>query len=163
MGTKGTVSSLATVFRRPRYAAAAIVLSIAYYFTIIYIIRYQNYNILLLNVPLYEIYALAVLSSILVVVSVFSLNNTTRSKNRYSGASIGSIATFMGGIVNGCGCSAPILFGLTYVGASAASVISLTNTISAWSKYIFAAMMLIDIALLLYYMRRIANPSCSVV
>ncbi len=160
MDMKKIYKSFVTIYKNPKYLLVSIAVSILYYLLLEYLIKFQNKGIFLLNVPMYLIYTLSIVSAVLVTISIYFMRNTIKSKSKHSGVSAGIITILFGGLINGCSCSAPILFSLVSIGISTSSVIILTTFISNTAIYLFLAMILVDIIIIVYYLNKLGNPSC---
>ncbi|MCL5008066.1 MAG: hypothetical protein M1562_02350 [Candidatus Marsarchaeota archaeon] len=148
------------LYKRPNYIALNIVMLLVYYFVITSIIRYQNRGILLLNIPIWTLYLLVISSSMLTTISVFSFINARKASQSF-GTPIGALTVLVGGVLEGCGCSTPLIFGLASFGISTSSLIYSVDLLSSLSKYIFLGIILINIAFIAYYIRGIDNYYCK--
>ncbi len=147
---------------RPAYITLNVVIAIAYYYVFTYIVRFQNNGILLLSIPQWILYLLVATSSVLFTISIYSIRNTRRNNARISASALGTATTLAGGIIGGCGCSAPLVFSLTALGISAASITPLYLFLADNSTLLFSTMVLINLAVILYYLAKLSSPSCRV-
>ena len=118
---------------RPRYAVLNAAAAIAYYFLFSFLIRYQNYGILLVNVPAYLEYSMIATASVLLTISVYSIRNTRRNHARFTASSASAASLLFGGMFGGCGCAAPLIMGLATLGISSSSLFSVNALIAVYS------------------------------
>ncbi len=147
---------------RPRYLALNIVAAIVYYFAFQFLIKYQNYGILLVNVPAYLEYVLIATASVLLTISVYSIRNTRKNQAKLSASSLSIAALVLGGVFGGCGCAEPLIFGLTAFGISSASLFSANAVLTALAAQIFWAIIIANLALIFYYLNKLSKPVCMV-
>ncbi|MEM3841370.1 MAG: hypothetical protein QXN59_01595 [Candidatus Micrarchaeaceae archaeon] len=154
--------SLMRIYSRPLYLLLNIAFAIIYYYIFTAIVEAQNHGILLLiNVPSYALYALIITASITLTLSVYSIRNTVRNVAVASSSGVGAFATVFGGLINGCGCSAPLLFSIfsSLFGSSAA--IYLDYDISNLSLPLTLILVVANLLITIYYLNKFAKPSCN--
>jgi hypothetical protein len=152
------IGTLRQVYR-PKYIAFNIASLLIYYLVYTYIVDYQQL-LVLVAVPVYLVYALLVTASVLLTISVYSISAAIRNTVRVSGGVLGTFTAVAGAVISGCNCTAPILFGLTGAGLSAASVVALQDFISAYQIPLFWVMIGINLFAVMYSVNRISKSSC---
>ncbi len=155
-------NTVVEIYRRPRYILLNIVSIIVYYYIFTVLISYQNYGILLIELPIFLIYAMIILSSILFTISIYAIKNTIRNQAKITGSATSIITILFGGIIGGCGCAAPIIYGLTAIGISLSTTSYLAYVINDYIVQIFLVILLIDAILILYYLNKLSYASCRV-
>jgi len=146
----------------PRYIALNIAAAVIYYFIFGFLIRYQNYGILLISVPVLLVYAVIASASVLLTVSVFSIHNTRRNQAKVAASSLSAVTLVVGGVLGGCGCAEPLIFGLGTLGISSSTLFSVNAVLTAYASQIFIAMVLVNLILILYYLNKLSKPACMV-
>ncbi|MCL4379020.1 MAG: hypothetical protein M1160_01695 [Candidatus Marsarchaeota archaeon] len=141
--------ALARVYR-PQYIALNIAVAAVYYLIFTYLIRLQNYGVLLITVPKPLIYALVITASMMLTIGVFTLRNTSKGRLGVKAGTAGAFATVFAGVISGCGCSAPLLYGITAFGLSIAEVSVANAFIVNYSIEIVSALIAINIVLIAY-------------
>lgn len=158
---KDIIRTLRQVYR-PKYILFNIAALLIYYLAYDYLVQYQQLGLVIITAPIYLVYALLVTASVLLTISVYSISNTIRNKVHVSGSVLGTFTAMGGAIVSGCNCTAPILFSLTAVGISSASVVLLQNFISAYQIPLFAVMIGINLFAVMYNVSKISKSSCRI-
>lgn len=157
------ILGLVTQIYKPKYILLNVVIALVYYFVLAYLIKYQNYGVLLfLNVPIYLIYALILTTSILLTISIYSIRNTIRNNAKVSGTALSTITTVGEGIVMGCGCSASLLYNLTVFGLSASETFAISDAITYFAFEITLVLIAINIIATIYYLNKLSDPSCRI-
>jgi len=133
------------------YAAIAALAAIVYYLVLVYMIKYQNYGIFLVSVPKPLIYLLAITSAIMFAFGVYAIRSSFMKRAGASASAFGTAATLFTGIIAGCGCSAPIIYGIAALGVSIAEISVLESFIARYSSGIIGAIIAINALLILYY------------
>lgn len=157
----GLFSLLKSIYR-PGYAILNIAVALIYYYAFIFLVKAQNYGILLLSIPMWLLLALVITASVLFTIAIYSINNTRRNQAKVSASTLGVATTLAGGVIGGCGCSAPLIFGLTALGVSASSITPLYLFLADNAVVLFSAMVLVNLATLAYYLWKLSNPSCRI-
>ncbi len=139
---------------KPKYIILNIAVAIIYYFVLVYLIRYQNYGILLISVPKVLIYALVITSSMMFTFGVYAMRSTFKRKANASGTAIGTAFTLLVGVIAGCGCSTPILYSVTALGLSIVEVSAFASFITRYSAEIISVMLVVNVLLIAYYASR---------
>ncbi|MCL5427620.1 MAG: hypothetical protein M1321_00340 [Candidatus Marsarchaeota archaeon] len=147
---------------RPRYMALNIAVAILYYYVFSFLIRYQNYGILLVNVPAYLEYAMIATASVLLTISVYSIRNTLRNRAKVTASSLSAVTLVLGGALGGCGCAQPLIMGLAAFGISSSSLFSANAVLTSYTAQIFIAMIAVNVALTLYYLNKLSTSSCRI-
>ncbi len=135
---------------RPPYIALNVVVAVIYYLIFTYLIRLQNYGVLLITIPKLLIYALVITASMMFTIGVFTLRNTSKGRLGASASTAGTFATIFAGVISGCGCSAPLLYGITAFGLSIVEVSAANAFIVNYSIGIVAALIAINVILIAY-------------
>ena len=143
---------------KPIYIGINVVVAAAYYVVFTYLIRLQNYGILLITVPHYLIYALVITSSMLFTLGVYAIRASFKNRLGASASAVGTFMTFFAGFISGCGCTAPLLYGITAFGLSIAEVSVAGAFIAEYSVEIILAIIVINVLLILYNSWRISRP-----
>lgn len=154
-------ASLKSIYR-PRYIVLNIAIALVYYEVLISLVKLQNKGILLFNVSLPLIYLLVASSSVLLSIAIYSIKNTRRNQAKVSATGIGAATTLMGGVIGGCGCSAPLIFGLTSIGISASELTPTYLFLADNTTPLFLAMAAINIVAIAYYLNKLSTPSCRI-
>lgn len=142
---------------RPAYIAINVATALLYYLLFELLIRYQNYGILFIAVPVILLYALVVTSSVMFTIGIYTIRKSLRKKTSASACSIGTAMTLFAGVIAGCGCSAPIIYGITVFGLSLAEVSVLATAITRYSSYIIGAVIAVNLLLIAYYLMKISG------
>ncbi len=150
------------IYKRPRYILLNIASIIVYYYIFTILISYQNYGILLIELPISLIYAMILLSSILFTISIYAIKNTIKNQAKITGSATSIITILFGGVIGGCGCAAPIIYGLTAIGISLSTTSYMAYIINDYITQIFLVVLLIDTILILYYLNKLSYASCRV-
>lgn len=143
-----------------RYLALNIAVAVVYYLLFSFLIRYQNYGIFLVTVPLWLEYATIISSSILLTLSVYLIYHTKRKLAELSTGSVSIVTIILSGVFGGCGCAAPLLAGLATIGISSSEALfNLSIQISEVVVPIFGFLVILNIALAIYYLSAISKPA----
>ncbi len=142
---------------RPKYIILNVLVAFAYYLIFTTLVRYQNYGILLVFLPLYLIYALIVTSSIMFTIGIYAAARSLTLRKSASASVIGTFMTLFAGVVAGCGCAAPLLYSITVFGLSIAEISVVQAFIASYSIEIISAMIILNVALILYYLVRLSR------
>ena len=141
----------------PKYMALNVAVAIVYYLVFVALVKYQNYGILLMSSPRILIYALIASSSIMFTIGIYAIRNSMHKPTKVSASVVGTAAALFSGIVSGCGCAAPLLFGITYLGFSVVEVSALESFIARYNAVMISAILALNVALILYYSSRISR------
>jgi hypothetical protein len=162
MNRIGRIGSLLVRIYRLKYIAFNLLVFIAYYTAINYLLRIQAQGIAFAAVPAAYIYALSLASSLLMTIAVYSAFNSRNNRARY-GATAGSAATALaGGLVAGCGCQGTILYGAFAVALGSGSATLLNSIVADHVNLVFSAFIAVNVALVAYYLARLSSPRCTV-
>jgi hypothetical protein len=135
----------------PKYIVFNVIVAVAYYLAITYIIKAQNYGIVLILVPKYLLYLVIASASIMLTTGVYTTINSLHKKGTTAITSLGTVASLFTGLILGCGCGAPALFAITAVGASLIEASAIAATLVNYSIPILAGIILFNLLLILYY------------
>lgn len=159
---KNILTSIKNIYVKPFYIILNIIFCIIFYFVFVFLIRYQNYGILLIETPIYLLYLMIITSSILFTISIYSIRNTRKNAAKFSGSTVSTIVVLFGGVVGGCGCSAPIIYGLSVLGLD----LSTTSTLAYYLNYyildLFYFMILLNLILIVYYLNKLSTTKCII-
>ncbi len=156
----GTLKNI--YLRHPRYIALNAAAAVAYYLLFTFLIRYQNYGIFLLSVPWYLVYAMIFTASMLLTISVYSVRNTRRNRAEFTASTASAATLVIAGVLGGCGCSESLVFGLAALGISSSSLFSADAILVSVSVQISAALLAVNVLILLYYLNKLSKPSCAI-
>ncbi len=145
---------------RPRYVLLNLMALFAYYLAFTYILGIQGHGAVLFFIPLYLLYALVATSSIALTIAVYSIYNTRNNHARISASAVGTATTLAGGVIGGCSCATPILFGLTALGVSGSDIIALVNFMSAYQVLLFYFAIFVNMTVIAYYTNRLMASEC---
>ncbi|MCW6160137.1 MAG: hypothetical protein LVQ95_03565 [Candidatus Micrarchaeales archaeon] len=146
----------------PKYVLLNIAAAFFYYFVLTYLISAQQYGAVIITIPLYLFYALAITASVAFTIAVYSLLNTRNNRAHVSASMAGTVTTLVGGVFAGCGCTAPILFSLTAIGFTTTQVFALNSFISSNIMLLFLSMIAINLFVVIYYLNKLSNPACRI-
>lgn len=159
----GRLAILKDILKTPVFLAILIVSCIAYFFFIRYMIAISSEGLVLVTVPIYLLYLVAITSGLLLTASLYSLRLSFGYRIMGAGSGIVSIATsFIGGLLSSCACSAPILGVIMYdIGFNALGVSSAISFVSANQYPLLSAVILVNLALLYYSLGK-TSSSCTI-
>lgn len=155
-------NTIKEIYRRPKYIILNILALLAYYFLFSYLIRIQQYGIFLITIPIILVYLLVLTSSIALTIGIYSIRNTRNNEAKEISTGVSAVTTLAAGVVGGCGCTEPIIFGLTVFGLSTTDTFALANFISTNQAIIFSAMIVINLFVVVYYLNKLSEPSCEI-
>ena len=162
MNRIGRIWSLLRNIYGLKYIAFNLVVFIAYYTAITYLLKIQEQGIAFTAVPVAYIYALSLASSVLMTIAVYSAFSSRKNNAKY-GATAGSAATALaGGLVAGCGCQGTILYGAFAVALGSGSATLLNNIVADNVNLVFTAFIALNVVLVAYYLAILSNPKCAV-
>ena len=165
MQKSGRVNAAKAIFLRPRFALFALVSGILYYGFFQFVAGVGSHGIFLITLPEYAVAATSAASAVLLTIAVYITYNAGRQevkKGAVEGGVVSAASTFVGGMVAGCGCSAPLLGTLLY--AAGVNVLGVSSAINYTGKYqvpIVGIVILIDV-LLSYYYLGVSDMRCRV-
>jgi len=145
---------LATIYK-PSYIALNVALAFLYYYAYVFLIKYQDYGVLLNLVPPFLIYLLVITSSVLLTIAIYSIRNTRNNKAYLSASTFGTITALGGGVIAGCGCSAPVLLSLVAIGLSTGQTFAISSFFNNNSIALFGLFILANLLLTAYYLNRL--------
>ncbi len=160
--TRNIITSIKSIYRRPFYIIFNIIIAIVYYFVFDFLIRYQNYGILLIEMPIYLLYLIIISSSILLTISIYSIKNSKKNIAKVSGSTVSTVVVLFGSVVGGCGCSAPIIYGLSVLGLDISVTSSLAYFLSYYILDIFYLMIIINCIFIIYYLNKLSTTKCVI-
>ena len=156
MQKRGRLNAARTIFLRPRFAVFALASGILYYALFRFVASIGSHGILLITLPEYAVAAASAASAVLLTIAVYITYNAGRQevkKGAVGGGVLSAASTFVGGMVAGCGCSAPLLGTLLYaVGVNVLGVSSAIDYIGKYQVLIVGIVILIDVLLSYYYL-----------
>ena len=162
MNRIGRIGSLLRRIYELKYIVFNLVVFIAYYTMITYLLRIQEQGIPFTAVPVAYIYALSFASSMLMTIAVYAAFSSRNNKAKY-GATAGSGATALAsGLIAGCGCQGTILYGAFAVALGGGSATFLNNMIANHVNLVFSAFIAVNGALIVYYLARLSSPRCMI-
>ncbi len=145
------LSILKDIFSKPLYLAILVVAAVLYYFllyTIIYMSSFRG--IVILTVPVYMFYLLVITSAILITISIYGIRKRIAIKDATAGGVVSVVMPSVGGLVAGCGCSAPLLSSLLIPVLGSIGAEGILSYLSAYNVYILGILTVINL-LLVYY------------
>ncbi|MEM0201645.1 MAG: hypothetical protein QXR73_00510 [Candidatus Micrarchaeaceae archaeon] len=149
--------------KKPKYIALNLAAFLAYYFIMEGIVLFDNKIILFNNIiSEYIFYLIAITSSVLVTLAVYSAFNTRNNNAKLSAPVSGSVIALAGSFAVSCGCSFSALSYLAVIGLSAGSIISLDTTIANYETPIMFVALILNIAMLGYYANKLSKPVCVI-
>ncbi|MEM0154228.1 MAG: hypothetical protein QW814_00115 [Methanothrix sp.] len=149
--------------KKPKYIALNLAAFLAYYFVMNGIVLFDNKIILFNNIiSEYLFYLIAITSSVLVTLAIYSIFNTRNNNAKLSAPVSGSVIALAGSFAVSCGCSFSALSYLAVIGLSASSIISLDTTIANYETPIMLAALILNLALLGYYANKLSKPMCNI-
>ncbi len=156
MQKRGRVNAAKAIFLRPRFALFALAAGMLYYALFQFVAGIGSHGIFLITLPEYAVAAASAASAVLLTIAVYTTYNAGRQevkKGAVGGGVVSAVSTFIGGMVAGCGCSAPLLGTLLYaVGINVFGVSSAINYIGKYQMPIIGIVILIDVLLSYYYL-----------
>jgi hypothetical protein len=160
----GILKTLESIYiKKPKYIALNVVALVAYYFIMQSIVLLNN-KIILFNgtISEYAFYGIAVTSSLLVTIAVFSTFNTRNNKAKISASASSGILAVAGSFAVSCGCSFSALSYLAVLGISSGSIISIDNGIANYETPLILAALLLNVIIITYYLNKLSKPVCSI-
>ncbi|MGC8479789.1 MAG: hypothetical protein ACP5M9_03955 [Candidatus Micrarchaeia archaeon] len=162
MTLKNIIETLKSIYSRPFYIILNIIFAFVYYLIFTFLVEYQNYGILLIESPVYLLYLLIMLSSILLTISIYSIRNTKKNIAKVSGTTVSAIAVLFGGVVGGCGCAAPIIYGISVLGLGLGTTSTVAYYLNSYIIEIFIFIILLTLFMILYYLNKLSSKNCVV-
>ncbi|MCL5680188.1 MAG: hypothetical protein M1465_02520 [Candidatus Marsarchaeota archaeon] len=149
--------------KKPRYIALNAIALVAYYFIMRSLVLLNN-KIILFNgaISQYAFYSIAITSSVLVTIAVFSAFNTRNNKAKVSASASGSAIAVAGSFAVSCGCSFSMLSYLAVLGISSGSIISIDGAIATYQTPLILAALLLNVIIIAYYFNKLSKPICSI-
>ncbi|OJI08285.1 hypothetical protein Micr_00176 [Candidatus Micrarchaeum sp.] len=161
MGVYETFRAL--YIRKPKYIALNIAAFFIYYFVMRGIVLIDNKIILFNNnASEYLFYLIAITSSVLVTLAIYSAFNTKNNRAKVSAPVSGSAVALAGSFAVSCGCSFSALSYLAVIGLSTGSIISLDTTIANYETPLMLAALVLNLVILGYYSSKLSKPSCAI-
>ena len=158
----GVLNTLKSIYNL-KYIALNLVVFAVYYVLIRLIVVSQERVFLIVNPILYYmIYPLAITSSILLTIAIYSIGNTRRNMAKVTASGLSAITAMLGSVVVSCGCAVPILFSLAAIGISGADIIYLNDFFSAYSMELVLVFIFLNLLLTIYYLNKLSKPSCRI-
>ncbi len=156
---------IARTFRgiyKPKYIAINIAAAVAYFFLMDFLLRYQNYGTLIVSVPMYVLYLLSITASISLTIGIYSIGNTRNNLAKGTGSTAGTVSAFAGSLVGGCGCHAPLLATIITLFGFSGAAFPADVLLTGYATEIFAALIIINIAISIYYLNRLSDQKCRI-
>ncbi len=150
------------VIYRPKYIAINVITAIAYFLFISYLLRFQNYGVLIISVPPYVLYLLSITASISLTIGIYSIGNARNNHAGGTGSMTGTATAFAGSLVGGCGCHAPILVSAIALLGFGSAAFPADVLLTSYATPIFLVLIIINIAISIYYLNRLSDPKCRI-
>jgi hypothetical protein len=147
---------------KPKYMVLNIAIAVVYYFIIKYLFSIQENGVSFTIVPIYLVYLLIATTSITFTIAIYSIRNTQKNTAKVSATTISAITAFAAGILGGCGCEAAILFNVLAIFAGIGYARLVDALVADNVSIIFAAMIIINLVVIVYYLNRFSKPGCKV-
>ena len=150
--------ALGRILSRPAYIALAAASALLYYSLFYFVILHSNLGVFIPVVPMYLVYAVAATSAALLCIAVYSaMERRSHSSGAAARAGTASaVAPVLTSLVSSCSCSySAIGVFLSYIGVGGAFGISVV--IGEYATYIIAALLVINLALVLHYSSRLGR------
>jgi hypothetical protein len=123
----------------------------------------SNNNLILFTTPYtqYLLYIVALSTSILLTIGVYSMKNFRKNNIIQSSAVVSSTALVQG-LVVGCGCTSPVIFGIFGLILGSAAATYLDIFLSNNQITIFLVLIAINLSVSWYYLNKLSDKSCRV-
>ncbi len=157
---KRIIKNLPKAFKKvysPRYIVFNVIVAIAYYLIITYLIKVQNYGIILILVPKYLLYLVILSASIMLTMGVYTTIKSFHKKGNATITSFGTAISLFTGLILGCGCGAPAVFAITAIGVSLVEASTIASYIVNYSIPILIGIIILNILLILYYAGKVSG------
>lgn len=150
------------IYSDPKYVGLTVVIFLAYYVGIYYLIKLHG-GIISLSGPitLYLLYALLVTSSMMMTLAVYSITKTEIRKKAVKAGGVGMLTAVAGGFAISCGCEIPAAMSIAAIGIGSAEFVVLDNIIAKFTPEIIAITIVINIAFMVYYLGRFQSKECK--
>ncbi len=153
----GETKVLKSIYASPYYVAFNAAADVLYYFFFRFVFSLSG-TVLLLEIPNYMIYALALSASMLLTAGAYSVASALSGKGGISDGALSAATTAAGGVIASCGCQAPILGTLLYaVGFNAIAVSGVLAIVGTYQMLFFTVLIAINLLFLYYTLRRTAS------
>jgi hypothetical protein len=160
MAAQGMIGALKSVYKG-KYILLNAAAAAVYYTIIEKMISLQGFGVAIATAPIYMIYAVVLTSSMLLTIGVYLIFNR-RAGASYGGTASGSATALAGGIFGGCGCHSAILYPVLAIAVGGTNAAFVDTLIGIHATAVFAALSLLNIGLMAYYLNAIGNPKCNV-
>ncbi len=150
------------IYTKPAYLAVNAAAAVIYYYVYEYILSIQTHGIAINLPPSYLVYLLVITSSVLLTIAIYSIRNSRNNQAKISASVTGSFTAVFGGILGGCGCTSPLLFGILGAVGLGSQFISFDMFFIRYQIGLLAAFILINVLLATYYVNRLSNPKCAI-
>lgn len=160
----GIRNILRSIYTKPAYIAVNAAAAAIYYYLYEYILSIQTHGVVV-NVdlpPAYLVYLLVITSSMLLTIAVFSIRNSRNNQAKFSTSVAGSFTAVFGGVIGGCGCTSPLLFGILTPLGLGSQFVSFDLFFINYQAELFAAFIMINVGLAAYYMNKLSRPKCTI-
>lgn len=145
---------------KPKYIALNLFLGVAYYALFLYLAYIQGGGAVMLRTSGVLIFGLLATSSVALTIAIYSIANTRRNQAKSSGTAV-SLGTLITG-TGLCGCTttfpAVIAAG---IGVSSTGVYALGGFLKNNNPYIFSALIILNLFVIIYYLDRFSKPRCK--
>ncbi len=149
---------LKDIFSKPLYLAILVVAGFLYYFLLYTIIKMSSFHgIIILTAPLYMFYLLVATSAVLITISIYGIRKRIAIKDATAGGVVSVVMPSVGGLVAGCGCSAPLLSSLLIPVLGSIGAESFISYLSAYNIYIFGVLVLINLIIIYYQLNLLSK------
>ncbi len=153
----GEIGILKRIYTSPYYVLFNVAIAFFYYFLFRFVFSLSGPE-LLLNIPGYMIYALAISAAVLLTVSVYSVARALSKTNGVSTGVLSAVTAAAGSLFASCGCQAPILGTALYaIGFNAVAVSGVIAAVGTYQYLLFAALIVINLFFIYYTLRRTAS------
>ncbi len=158
----GFIKTFRSIYK-PKYAAINIVTFVLYYFIMRAIILADNPIILFANTfAQYAFYGVAITSSVLITVAIYSVYNTRNNNAKVSATASSGITAVVGSLAVGCGCGFSVLSSLAVLGLSSGEIISLNSVLADYQTPLLILALAANLILIAYYGNKLSKPSCRI-
>ncbi|MCL4411642.1 hypothetical protein M1329_01790 [Candidatus Marsarchaeota archaeon] len=145
----------------PKYVALNVAAFAVYYLAATSIAKFSSGVVIFAPYSNVLFYAVLATASVLLTLSVYSIQNTRRNAAKYSASLSGTFTAIGGGLFLGCGCQAPILFSVFSLFVGSANALGADVFISDYELPLLLALLFINAAIISYYLYKLSRPECS--
>ncbi len=139
-----------------RYLLLNLVVLLAYYLVIEKLLAIQQFGIAFSAAPAYLVIALAVTSSVLMTIAVYTILESRRARGLGAEEAVGSCATaLVGGVLSGCGCQGAIAYSALAIVLGGGEAYAMNTILTEHIALILAALTIFNIAFIVYSLGRL--------